>query len=94
MLLNLYPMYYASNSLIPRPFPTQGEIWYTLFVHARNISSFYGIRKITNTYCTFGTYTNRFTEMSESVGLNSVLKWLLLWANCHLVKLYCVLFLL
>ena len=42
------------------PFPPmQGEIWYTLFVHAHNISSFYEIRKIMNTYCTFGVYTNR-----------------------------------
>ena len=40
MLLNLYPMYYASNSLVPRPFPPmQGEIWYTLFVHVCNIPS-------------------------------------------------------
>jgi len=30
---------------------------YSLFAHVRNIPGFYGIRKITNIYCTLSTYT-------------------------------------
>ena len=63
---------------------------YTLFVHAHNIPNFLGIRKITDTYCTLGTYTNRACLFHTNERECGSEVWLLLWANRCLVKLYIV----